>query len=312
MPPITLTAIDLFDMLDLPRLDYGPKEWDRCFADMAQDGLEMVCVQMAVLRDRAAYPSRVVPQQLPYDALGMVFELAQRHGLQVVLGLADVTYFRQFQDGAGWWDPEEDLRVNLRVAPELNQRYGDHPALWGWYIPHEAGDRVHRGDVMQILTRLPRFLKEMRPDLPVAHGPWFTSRLTLGDDATTPAQFADEWDAMLREIEGIDVYAIQDGTAPDDEMADWYAAAAPVFAGHGARLWAVNEAFPREERTADVHRAVTWERLARRLAITEAFVERHAVFDYPHYMSPRSPVAGAAALNAAYRRWLRDRPPSPA
>ncbi len=304
MQPIALTPIDLFDMLDLPALHYGPDEWAQCFADLARDRFTMVCVQMSVLRDRAAYPSRAVPQQLPYDALGMVFELAERHGLQVVLGLADVTYFRQFQDRGGRWDPEQDLQVNLRVAPELNARYGDHPALWGWYIPHEAGDRIHRGDVMRILTRLPRFLKAMRPDLPVAHGPWFTSRLTLGDDATTPAQFADEWDAMLSEIEGIDVYAIQDGTAPDDEMDDWYAAAAPVFAAHGAKLWAVNEAFPRTERTADVNRAITWERLARRMAITEAYVERHAVFDYPHYMSPRSPVAGAAELNAAYRQWL--------
>ena len=307
MQPIALTPIDLFDMLDLPALHYGRDGWAQCFADMAQDGLEMVCVQMSVLRDRAAYPSRVMPRQLPYDALGMVFELAERHGLQVVLGLADVTYFRQFQDGGGCWDPEEDLLINLKVAPELNERYGDHPRLWGWYIPHEAGDRVHRGEVMHILTRLPLFLKELTPDLPVAHGPWFTSRLTLGDAATTPAQFANEWDAMLRQIEGIDVYAMQDGTAPDDEMADWYAAAAPVFAAHGARLWAVNEAFPRQERTADVNRAITWERLARRMAVTEAYVERHAVFDYPHYMSPRSPVAGAAELNAAYRDWLAQR-----
>jgi len=307
MQPITVTAIDLFDMLDIPPLGYGPDQWSRCFADMAHDGIEMVCVQMSVMRDRASYPSRVVPNRLPYDCLGLVFDLAARHDMQVVLGLADVTYFRQFQDNAGWWDPEVDLDVNLRVAPELNALYGDHPNLWGWYIPHETGDRVHRGDVMHILTRLPRFLKEMRPDLPVAHGPWFTSRLTLGDAATTPAQFADEWDAMLRQIEGIDVYAIQDGTAPDDEMADWYAAAAPVFAAHGAELWAVNEAFPRGEGTADVNHAITWEHLAQRIRITDRYVKRHAVFDYPHYMNPRSPVAGAAELNAGYRRWLASR-----
>jgi hypothetical protein len=305
--PITLTAIDLFDMLGLPRLDYGPEEWAQCFADMARDGIEMVCVQMSVLRDKACYPSQVIPNQIAYDGLGTVFELAERHGMQVILGLADVTYFRQFQDHHGWWDPKEDLQINLRVAPELNALYGHHPALWGWYIPHETGDRIHRGDVMHVLTRLPRFLKELRPDLPIAHGPWFTSRLTVGDDATTPTQFADEWDAMLSEIEGIDVYAIQDGTAPDDEMADWYAAAAPVFAAHGAELWAVNEAFPREERTADVNRAVPWERLLRRMRITSGYVKQHAVFDYPHYMNPRSPVAGAAALNAGYRRWLDER-----
>ena len=200
--------------------------------------------------------------------------------------------------------------MNQRICAELYELYGARPNFWGWYIPHETGDRTHRGDVMHILRALPPFLKRLTPNRRVAHSPWFTSQLTVGQDATTPSEFAAEWDAMLHDVEGIDVLAIQDSTAPFEEIGAWFRAIAPVAEKHHIELWSVVELFPRDPKTGypDMTRAIDFNTMKTKMQAAAPYVQNYACWEYQNYLNPHSPLRGANKLSAEYRAWFDTLP----
>ncbi|HHE73183.1 MAG TPA: DUF4434 domain-containing protein [Chloroflexi bacterium] len=291
---------------------WGIEQWtaeeiERLFTEMERDGINLILPTTGT-GDKVWYPSRILQPQAECDWVGRLFDLAAEHGMEVILSGIPYTYHLQFQGQA--WDPQADLEMNQRICAELYELYGQRPNFWGWYIPHETGDRVHRGDVMTILRALPPFLKTLTPDRPVAHSPWFTSHLTVGQDATTPAEFAAEWDAMLQEIEGLDVLAIQDSTAPFDEIGDWFEAVAPVCAQHHVELWSVVELFPRDHRTGypDMTRAISFADLRAKMAAAAPYVQDYACWEYQNYLNPHSPLQGARETSAAYRAYYEADP----
>jgi uncharacterized protein DUF4434 len=274
------------------------EELETLFDEMQHDGLDLILLPTCS-GEEVCWPSASLPNRFgDRDWYGELFDLAAAHEMSVMLPGHWYTYHLQFQGQS--WDAAADLAVNERLLREMHARYGDRPNFWGWYIPHETGDRIHRGDIMTLLRALPRFLKELTPDKPVAFSPWFTSRLTVGANATTPAEFAAEWDSMLNEIDGIDICAIQDSTAPHEEIGEWFAAAAPVFAKHGIELWSVVELFPREP-VATMGRAIEPERMAEKMRVVAPDVTGYACWEYQNYLNPHSAMPGAAALSTAYR-----------
>jgi hypothetical protein len=306
MKTIMGTALEPMAVLDLPEMSWRPDDYNRYMAALKADGLDMVVLQFAVFEQWACYPSLLRKAYFEYDFILMLFNLAEQYGVRIVLGLALDSHVGYLRNPAVGWDADFDLQLCQQVARELWQRYGSHPKLWGWYIPHETGDRKHRGDTLYLMSRLAPWLKELTPNKKVTHGPWFTSYLTVGADATTPAQYADEWDAILNQVKGIDIYAIQDGTAPDAEVGAWFAAAQPVFLTHGAELWSVVEAFPRDPIScmALTDRAVTIEVLLNRMRQADPYVSGFVTFEYQRYLGPLSHLAGSRDLNSAYRQWL--------
>jgi len=219
------------------------KKLSRILDNMKNDGINTVLI-VGGFGEKAYYPSKVLKEPSKKDWYAITFEMARERNMQVGLSGISYTYHKQFTGGT--WDPELDLEVNKKFFLELNQRYSHFSNFWGWYIPHETGDRTHRGDIMVILKNLPQFLKKLTPDKPVSFSPWFPSRITLGEaEALTPSQTAEEWDAILSQVEGIDIYAFQDSTAPLDEIIDYFAAIKPVFDKHGLELWGVIELFIR-------------------------------------------------------------------
>jgi len=289
----------------LPWEAWSEGAFETLFANMAQDGITTI-VLLGGYGDLVYYPSALLKNASDIDWYARSFDLAAQHGMQMILSGIMYTYYGQFT-GDGW-DPHADLAINKRAYRELHRLYGSRSSFGGWYIPQESGDRTHRGDIMVILRELPRYLKEMTPDALVSYGPWFTSRLTVGpEDATTPAQCAENWDSMLQEIEGIDVCAFQDTTAPEDEIGEWYEAISPVFAGHGIELWNVVELFPRhqDDMGIDIDRSVAFADLALKMAITDRYVTKNACWEYQNYLNPESPLPSAHLLNTEYRRWRR-------
>jgi len=279
---------------------------DAIFDNMKHDRINMVLL-LGGWGEKTYFPSKVLKEPSKVDWYEIAFKMAQQRNMQVVLPGVYYTYNEQFLGGT--WDPRKDLEINKKVYRELNQRYGHHPNFWGWYIPHETGDRTHRGDIMVILRNLPRFLKELTPDKKVAHSPWFPSRITLGEkEALSPAETAAEWDAMLNEIEGIDVYLFQDSTAPLDEIEDYFAAVKPVFDKHDAELWAVMELFYRfqDKPGIDLFRSIPFDMLKRKMEIISPYTKRFACWEYQTHLNPESKAPGAKELNKAYRQWLDE------
>lgn len=267
------------------------------FEAMQSDGIEIILLPIS-FGEETYFPSEVLAEGSENDFYGLLFDLAEAHDIQVILSGLSYTFHLQFMGQS--WDPALEVEKNQRYCQELFERYGDRPNFWGWYIPHEAGDRIHRGDVMTVLRALPVFLKTLTPDKPVAFSPWFTSPLTVGADATTPAAYAEEWDAMLSEIEGLDICAIQDSTAPHGEIGDWFAAAAPVFKKHGVELWSVVELFHREP-VFKMNEAISAERMLEKMQAAAPYVSGYTCWEYQNYLNPTSPLKGARELGQAYR-----------
>ncbi len=274
------------------------------FDNMKIDGINTVLL-LGGWGEKIYYPSEILKNPSKTDWYAIAFEMALERNMKVILSGVYYTYNNQFTGGI--WDPELDLKMNKKIYTELYQRYGNYPNFWGWYIPHEAGDRTHRGDIMVILKELPPFLKNLTPTKKVAYAPWFASRITLGDaEALTPAQTAAEWDTILSMIDGIDIFTFQDGTAPLDELNEYYAAIKPVLEKHGVELWATIELFIRfQDRPGiDLFHSIPPDLLFKKLAIVSKYAEKFACWEYQTHLSPDSKTTGAKELNEAYRIWL--------
>lgn len=280
------------------------RELETIFNNMKKDGIKMVLL-MGGWGDKIYYPSKILKEPSKTDWYRIAFEMALEREMQVILPGVHYTYNDQFLLG-GTWNPHKDLEINKKVYTELNERYGHYPNFWGWYIPHETGDRTHRGDIMVILKNLPKFLKKLTPNKKVAHAPWFPSRITLGKEGLTPEKTAKEWDTILGMIDGIDVFLFQDGTAPLDELAVYFAAIKPVFDKYKVELWATIELFFRFQDGSGIElfKSISPELLFKKMKATSPYTEKFAIWEYQTHLNPKSKAPGAKELNKAYRDWI--------
>ena len=287
--------------------DFAPRTdelLEELFDNMSKDGIKMVLL-MGGWEETVYYPSKILKNPSEIDWYAKAFDLADKHGMKVVLHGVPYKFNNLFTGKK--WDPKEELEMEKEIYKELNELYGKRKNFWGWYIPHEAGDRTHRGDIMILLRELPKFLKKMTPNKKVAYSPWFTSKITVGEnDATTPEQCATNWDSMLEEIDGIDICLFQDTTAPEDEISEWYAAIAPVFEKHGIELWNVAELFPRfqDKPGIDLFRSISFEYLMKKMKDVSPYVKSSACWEYETHLNPESNNPGAKELNKKYREWM--------
>jgi len=222
--PIEITPL----FLGTPSPEYSElnlrtdKKLEALFENMSKDRIKMVLL-MGGWEETVYYPSKILKNPSEIDWYAKAFDLAEKYDMKVVLHGVPYKFNNLFTGKK--WDPNEELEMEKKIYTELNELYGKRKNFWGWYIPQEAGDRTHRGDIMILLHDLPKFLKKLTPNKKVTYAPWFTSKITLGEiDAATPAQCAANWDSMLNEIDGIDICLFQDTTAPDDEIGEWFAA----------------------------------------------------------------------------------------
>ncbi len=274
------------------------------FDNMKKDGIKMVLL-IGGWGEKIYYPSKILKEPTKTDWYRIAFEMALERNIQVVMSGVYYTYNDQFT-GKGSWNPQKDLEINKKVYTELNERYGHYSSFWGWYIPHETGDRTHRGDIMVILENLPGFLKELTPNKKVAFSPWFPSRITLGEEGLTPQETANEWDTILNMIDGIDICFFQDSTAPLDELEKYFAAIKPVFDKHEVELSATIELFFRfQDRPGiELFKSISPELLFYKMKTISQFTERFACWEYQTHLYPNSKASGAKELNMAYRNWL--------
>lgn len=118
-----------------PYMDYAdPALWTAKVQEMHQMGMEYL-VLMAVANDGLSfYPSGLMPlaypseRQSPVDA---IMEAAAANGMKVFMS-------------TGWAkDQDDNLRIpavkqrQIEMMNELAGLYGDHPAMYGWYLPVE-------------------------------------------------------------------------------------------------------------------------------------------------------------------------------
>ncbi len=139
--PVTGTFINLpyQDVRNLytnpPYIDNtDPKMWEAKVAEMKKMGMEYLVFMSVANEGKSYYPSKLMrwhyPQgrKSPVDA---IMDAAAEHGMKVFMS-------------TGWAkDQDDNLRDpaikgrQLEMMAELAGLYGDHPAMYGWYLPVE-------------------------------------------------------------------------------------------------------------------------------------------------------------------------------
>ena len=118
-----------------PAVDYtDPLLWHAKVDEMKKMGMEYLVLMAVANEGRSFYPSDLMPPaynshlQSPVDA---IMEAAERNGMKVFMS-------------TGWAkDQDDNLRDpaikqrQIQMMTELAGIYGDHPAMYGWYLPVE-------------------------------------------------------------------------------------------------------------------------------------------------------------------------------
>lgn len=111
-----------------------PALWETKVAEMKAMGMEYLVFMAVANEGRSYYPSGIMPwgyhqwRKSPVDA---IMDAAAEHGMKVFMS-------------TGWAKDQDDNLRNpkikqrqIDIMTELAARYGDHPALYGWYLPVE-------------------------------------------------------------------------------------------------------------------------------------------------------------------------------
>ncbi len=139
--PVTGTFINLpyQDVRNLytnpPYIDMtDPQMWETKVAEMKKMGMEYLIFMSVANEGKSYYPSELMRRQYPKwrkSPVDAIMDAAAEHGMKVFMS-------------TGWAkDQDDNLRDpaikgrQLEMMAELADLYGDHPAMYGWYLPVE-------------------------------------------------------------------------------------------------------------------------------------------------------------------------------
>ncbi len=240
---------------------------------------------------RTIYPSKK-PNWTDYypgvDLLGNTLRAAERHGMQVVIGL-------NMDDR--WWqigvkDPqwlEGQVELGNQLAEEIyNLYYADHrDTICGWYFVFEIDNlMVQQKNAVEVLAKAFNthldFLTELDPGLFFMWSPYMNSALA------TAESYGRFWTELFREVrfrEG-DIFAPMDcvggGGTTLENVARWFAEfRKAVDTKPGLLLYSNAENFDHTDWTS-----ATVGRFISQLQLVDEYVDGFINFAYPHYYSP--------------------------
>ena len=298
--PITATFLDEITY-DIPSSNWTRKQWCKDLDHMKKVGIDTIVFIRGGFYDKAVFPSKHFSnlQEENDDFAGMIFQEAAKRNMKVFMGLyiSNITW----NDG----DAQGEIEKNKVFVEEVLERYGNMPSFEGWYIPHETCDRG--GNIKETMGGLAALCKEKSPDKKVLVSPFFRTSVTLGEElAYSPERMAEEWDEIW-EYGGqyIDYCAFQDGTAPLEQLADYFIAMKRVCDKYNMQLWANVETFERDVRR--MYYPIPFDLLRKKINVLRPYVDKMMTFEFSHFLSPQSIYPSARNLNKVYRQYYKKK-----
>lgn len=257
----------------------------------------------------------------PGDAVGDILDVCAERNMQVILDTGATP---------GWYGPLDTKREVAEVGKtirEIGARYKDHPAFYGWYVPHE---------IYMCWGRMAAFIDEVYPALvsackeaaakPVTLSPFFLldQRKIYGDFRyAEPEEYQEYWTKLIARS-NFDTIMLQDSGehfAYCTNAMRWpfFQAMKAACDASGAALWGNVETAefdcPSQDeylrRYGRVHhstvknapwRAVPMPRLEAKLRLAAHFAERIVCWGYYQYGRPQL-SAEAKAWYEAYEKY---------
>lgn len=282
---------------DIQSQNWSASDWEKDFETMAQIGIDTVVLIRGGLNKRTLFPTKLFDNKFCPDLAKLFLDLAHTHGIKLFFGTYDSGEFfgRKVT-------PDSEFKINKLFIQEVMERYGDHPALYGWYICQEPyGDQP---GIKEYFSMIASFLKQLKPHAPILISPCFPSI-----DKRPLVEFRESWLKILKETEGfIDYIAFQDGTCPSIEMLGPYLKAASEFCKEmNVGLWSNAETFQRG--LSWNFPPVDYRLLFDKLAIASKYVSKIITFEFSHFMSPNSDFPSARKLYQLYIKHIMNREP---
>lgn len=273
--PITGTFIQL----DAGNICYTRAQWRVEFEAMKKLGCDTLIVGELARDDHAYCKLSKYPLHEKAgtpDPFKTILDTARQFGVKVYAG----TY------GWNWkqYGPEhfEDYAGECRkIATEVWERYGKHPAFAGWYpMGWEIGN-VPTPDSpgVKAVNAVVPHVRKLSPKLPVLIAPYFTFDVTA-------EEFEAGWKKLL-DVLDVDIVALQDGVGCDRKITP--ETAKPYFramlkACRSAKVipWADVEVFDQPAGWKPAQPA----RVVEQLSAVGPFVEKVVIWEFNHYLSP--------------------------
>jgi hypothetical protein len=301
---ITGTFIDEISH-DIPHQNWGEVEWDRDFAAMSALGIDTVVLIRCGYRRWLTYPSEVLIESQgcyrpPVDLVQRFLDLSDRHGMTF--------YFGTYDSGRDWHGgvAGAEVDLNLRVIDEVWSRYGDHPAMKGWYLSQECSRRSR--PLIDLYERLGAHCKGVSGGYPVLISPWMDGVKSIASrevaverhGGVTLVQHEREWNEILEGISGgVDIVAFQDGHVDYYELPEFMAVNRGLADRHGLASWSNCETFDRDMPIKFL--PIKFEKLLLKLEAARGIgMEKVITFEFSHFMSPNSCYLQARGLFDRY------------
>jgi hypothetical protein len=219
------------------------------------------------------------------DMVETVLSAADSVGIRVRIGLG-------FSED--WWSKNaadrdwlmSEAGENKNIFNEIITKYGKHPSLGGWYIPHEfcqltAVTEGHQANLNSFLKEISREIKS-RSDRDIMISPFYNSKFSW---VMSPKGWSQMVENALRDTE-IDILALQDGigvrhnslTQLDNLLAFTKLSTDKL----GIRLYGNVETF---DSTRDGNVPASEQRISNQLLIQKPYVEQFIAFSLNHFQN---------------------------
>ena len=233
-----------------------------------------------------------------YSVLDELFNEAEKQGFQVMIGSRSNNEYQ-------WTNKSKKkltaiLETTLAELTELNKRYAQRPAFYGWYLADEVDEKdfLHNRYKTAIwyYGEIASHLKSLTPDKPILICPSYAS-----DTATS--WWTHKYAEFIKLVK-IDILGPQDSVgakrSTPEEAAKFFAAVKQVTDFYNIQLWADVEIFD-----IDTWQPGSSERVMKQLLAVDPYVEKTIVFEYNHYMNPNR-SSKTKKLYYDYLAWLNE------
>ena len=198
--PISGTFLDGISC-DIPSNNWTPDVWEREFARYQANGVDEAYIIRVGWNDSMMFDSKVMKCTLcpEMDMVQLFLDLGAKYNVKIYMGMFDTYRYWRLND----WSNE--VAINIDLIHELNERYGNHPAWYGWYMSHEGSMGFHQ---TQIWKPLCKEIKKFDKTRPIMVSPRYAGSKWSKEIPISPEVHAKHFDYILNDMEGlIDAFA---------------------------------------------------------------------------------------------------------
>lgn len=226
-------------------IDETSDMWARKVSEMKDMGMEYLVFMAVANEGKAYYPSELMDHHYPADEsspVDRIMDAAAGHGMKVFMS-------------TGWAkDQDDNLRDpaikgrQIEMMEELARLYGEHPALYGWYLPVEdCLGPVLTDYAVEAVNALTEHARKLTPDKKVLVSPYGIFNSDFDDP---------RYEQQLSRLK-VDIIAYQDEIGcvreryPLPRLRENWKKLRAIHDKTGIEMWANCESFTWEKGTND-------------------------------------------------------------